>query len=343
MQRGLRQHELAFGIVFLIWSSLSLATLINGAGATFPYPLYSKWFATYKNLSPSVQINYQSIGSGGGIRQFTDRTIDFGASDVPMTDEQIAKVGSPVLHFPVALGSIVVSYNLPGCSSLKLTSELLSAIFLGEIKKWEDPRIRKVNPQLNVSGDILVIHRSDGSGTTAVFTEYLKKISTGWSEKVGAGTSVNWPVGLGGKGNEGVAGLVKQTPQSIGYVEWVYAKKNNLPVALLQNRSGEFVGPSLEGVTSAAEASMKSMPKDFRTSITHPPGKKSYPIGSYTYLLVRQKMSDPEKAKALSSFLNWAITDGQKVATELDYVPLPKSLVKKLQDTIQSIQVGPAS
>lgn len=343
MQRGLRQHELAFGIIFLMWSSLSLATLINGAGATFPYPLYSKWFATYRNLSPSVQINYQSIGSGGGIRQFTDRTIDFGASDVPMTDEQLAKVGAPVLHFPVALGSIVVSYHLPGFSSLKLTSELLSAIFLGEIKKWEDPRIRKVNPQLNVSGDILVIHRSDGSGTTAVFTEYLKKISTAWSEKVGAGTSVNWPVGLGGKGNEGVAGLVKQTPNSIGYVEWVYAKKNNLPVALLQNRSGEFVGPSLEGVTSAAQASMKMMPKDFRTSITHPPGKKSYPIGSYTYLLVRQKMADPEKAKALSSFLNWAITDGQKVATELDYAPLPKSLVKKLQDSIQSIQVGPAS
>jgi len=322
----------------MAFGTLLTPILINGAGATFPYPLYSKWFSTYKSISPQVQINYQSIGSGGGIRQFTDRTIDFGATDIPMNHDQIAKVGEPVLHIPVAIGSVVVTYNLEGAPALKLTPEILSGIFLGEIRKWEDPRILNLNPSLKAKGDILVIHRSDGSGTTAVFTDYLKKVSTVWNQKVGSGTSVNWPVGLGGKGNEGVAGLIKQTPNSVGYVELVYAKKNHLSVAELKNLAREFVSPSLETLTSAAESSLKNIPADFRTSITHSPGKKSYPLGSFTYLLIRKKMSDPEKSKALVSFLGWAITEGQKYATELDYAPLPKNLVSQLKNQLKSIE-----
>lgn len=327
-------------IIFnLIPASLIAATLINGAGATFPYPLYSKWFSDYQKISPQTQINYQSIGSGGGIRQFTDKTIDFGATDTPMTDEQLKKVGEPVLHIPTAIGSVVLSFNLPGTKNLKLTSELVSLIFLGEIKKWEDPRLKKINPSLQVSGDILVIHRSDGSGTSAVFTDYLSKVSPLWKEKVGTGTAVNWPVGLGGKGNEGVAGLIKQTPMSIGYVEYVYAKTNNLAVASLQNQKGEFVEPSLKSLTSAALSEIKSLPADFRLSITNSSGTGSYPISSFTYLLVRQDMSSSPKGAVFVSFLKWALHEGQESAKSLDYAPLPQMLVQKLETSLSSIKI----
>jgi phosphate transport system substrate-binding protein len=315
-------------------------TLINGAGATFPYPLYSRWFSDYQKISPSTQINYQSIGSGGGIRQFTDKTIDFGATDSPMTDEQLKKVGEPVIHIPTAIGSVVVSYNLPKQKKLKLTSDLIAAIFLGDLTKWEDPRLKKLNPDLTATGDIVLIHRSDGSGTTAVFTDYLSKVSSQWKEKVGTGTSVKFPVGLGGKGNEGVAGLIKQTPFSLGYIEFVYAKTNQLPVASLQNSQGEFVEPSLASLTAAANAMMGSMPSDYRLSITNSAGKGAYPISSFTYLLIRQNMSASEKGKALVGFLKWALTEGQKTAAALDYAPLPGALEKKLQNTVETIKVA---
>ncbi|NBX77039.1 MAG: phosphate ABC transporter substrate-binding protein PstS [Proteobacteria bacterium] len=315
-------------------------TLINGAGATFPYPLYSRWFSDYQKVSPTTQINYQSIGSGGGIRQFTDKTIDFGATDSPMTDEQLKKVGEPVIHIPTAIGSVVVSYNLPNQKKLKLNSDLIAAIFLGDLKKWEDPRLKKLNPDLSVSGDIVVIHRSDGSGTTAVFTDYLAKVSPQWKEKVGTGTSVKFPVGLGGKGNEGVAGLIKQTPLSLGYIEFVYAKTNQLPVSTLQNAKGEFVEPTLASLTAAANAMMGSMPQDYRLSITNSAGKGSYPLSSFTYLLIRQDMSGSEKGTALVGFLKWALKEGQKTAAALEYAPLPAALEKKLQNTVQTIKVA---
>ncbi len=317
------------------------ATLINGAGATFPFPLYSKWFSEYQKINSEVQINYQSIGSGGGIRQFSDKTVDFGASDAPMTDEQMQKAGAPVVHIPTVLGAVVAVYNISGVQSgLKLTPEALSAIFLGEIKKWEDPRLTKLNPELKLTGDIIVVHRSDGSGTSAVFTDYLSKVSPAWKEKVGQGTAVNWPVGLGGKGNEGVAGLVKQTPGSIGYVEFVYAEFNNLSYANLKNKTGKFVTPSLASVTSAATASIKAMPEDFRISITNAEGPGAYPLSSFTYLLVWRDTPDAEKGGQLVKFLNWAIKDGQKLASELKYSPLPKSLVAKIEAKIKTLTFG---
>lgn len=327
------------GLFFTLALSANAGTLINGAGATFPYPLYSKWFSDYRQVAPEIQINYQSIGSGGGIRQFTDKTVDFGASDTPMTDEQIQKVGEPVLHIPTAIGSVVISFNLPGVKSLKLTPELVALIFLGEIKKWDDSRLVKVNPDLKSKGDIMVAHRSDGSGTTAVFTDYLAKVSPVWKEKVGAGTSVNWPVGLGGKGNEGVAGLVKQTPSSIGYVEFVYAKSNQLAIAAIQNSKGEYVEPSIKALTAAAFSEINKMPSDFRASITNASGKGSYPISSYTYLLVRQDMSATEKGSGLVKFLKWAMQEGQKKAAALEYAPLPAALVTKIETSIGTIKV----
>ncbi|NDD04656.1 MAG: phosphate ABC transporter substrate-binding protein PstS, partial [Proteobacteria bacterium] len=307
---------------------------------TFPYPLYSKWFSDYSLVAPDTQINYQSIGSGGGIRQFTDRTVDFGATDSPMTDEQLKKLGEPVLHIPTAIGSVVLSFNLPGERDLKLTPELISAIFMGEVKKWDDPRIIKINPGLKAKTDIVVVHRSDGSGTTGVFTDYLSKVSPAWKERVGAGTSVNWPAGLGGKGNEGVAGLIKQTPASIGYVEFIYAKTNQLAVAQIKNSQGEFVEPSLKALTNAALAELSKMPTDFRTSITNASGKGSYPISSYTYLLIRQTMSVDAKGPALVRFLKWAMHEGQTKASALEYAPLPPALVKKIETAIDSITIG---
>jgi phosphate transport system substrate-binding protein len=314
---------------------------INGAGATFPYPLYSKWFAEYQKLEPDTQINYQSIGSGGGIRQFTDKTVDFGASDAPMTDEQLKKITSPVLHIPTVLGAVVITYNVPEAGEkLQLSSEAVADIFLGKIKKWNDPQLAKLNPGVKLPDvAILPTHRSDGSGTTNIFTDYLAKVSPEWKSKIGTGTSVNWPGGLGGKGNEGVSGLVKQTPGAIGYVELIFAESNKISVATLKNKSGAFIVPSPKSVTAAAEGALKDMPADFRVSITDSAGKAAYPISGFTYLLVSQDMKAAgPKGKTMVKFLKWAVTDGQKMAEPLAYAPLPKSLVKKVEAKIASIQ-----
>ena len=339
MKRILTIFALAFGLC-LAALPLHALTQINGAGATFPYPIYSKWFSEYHKKNPEVQINYQSIGSGGGIRQFTDKTVDFGASDSPMTDELMKKAGAPVVHVPTVLGAVVVTYNLAGVEKgLKLNSELVSDIFQGKVTKWNDAKITKLNPKLKLAGDILVVHRSDGSGTSAIFTDYLSKVSPSWKEKVGSGTAVNWPIGLGGKGNEGVSGLVKQTPGSIGYVELIYAESNKLPYAAVQNKAGEFVLPSLKSVTAAADGALKTMPEDFRVSITDAQGKASYPISGFTYLLVWKTIGDVQKGTELVKFLKWAMKDGQGYAAVFHYAPLPKSLVTKIEEKVKGIEV----
>jgi phosphate transport system substrate-binding protein len=328
------------GILLVASSSLWAApSLINGAGATFPYPLYSKWFSDYQKIDPEIQINYQSIGSGGGIQQFLKKTVNFGATDAPMNEEQLKKAESPVLHIPTVLGAVVVTYNLPGVASgLKLDHETISEIFLGKIKKWSDAKILKLNPEAKLTGDILVVHRSDGSGTSGVFTDYLAKVSPEWKQKVGQGTSVNWPVGLGGKGNEGVAGLVKQTPGAIGYVELIYAENNGLPYGSLKNAAGSFVVPNLKSVTAAAEG--VTIPDDYRVSVTNSPSKAAYPISAFTYILVYKKMPDAGIGKKLVKFLKWAVKDGQKYAEGLKYAPLPPALVKRVEVTLSLIQ-GP--
>ena len=328
------------GLFLFLFPDAYSSTLINGAGATFPYPLYSKWFHEYQTIDKEVRINYQSIGSGGGIRQFLDKTIDFGATDVPMNEEQLKKATAPVLHIPTVLGSVVVSYNLSGLQApLKLTPDVIADIFLGTIKKWEDARISQLNPGTKLSGDILVAHRSDGSGTTRIFTDYLSKVSPLWKQKVGSGTSVRWPVGLGGKGNEGVAGLIKQMGGSIGYVEHIYAASNNLAMASIKNKAGTFIAPSLAAVTEAAAGVLKTMPDDFRVSITDAEGKGSYPISSFTYLLVYKTQLDVQKGAKLVKFLKWAVKDGQALTQALHYSPLPKSLVSKVEAKIASIEV----
>lgn len=332
---------LSFWAVAFSGIAYSAPTLVNGAGATFPYPIYSKWFSEYQKVDGDVQFNYQSIGSGGGIRQFSEKTVDFGASDAPMTEEQLKKAGAPVVHIPTVLGAVVVTYHLSGVEKgLKLTSEILADIFLGKITKWSDARLMKLNPGKKLSGDILVVHRSDGSGTSHIFTDYLAKVSPAWKEKVGAGTAVNWPVGLGGKGNEGVAGLVKQTPGSIGYVELIYAENNGLPYASLQNKAGNFVLPDLKSVTAAAEGALKSMPEDFRVSLTDSEGKAAYPISGFTYLLVWKNLSDAVKGPKLVKFLKWAVTGGQSYAEGLHYAPLPKSLVPKIEAKIAGLETA---
>ena len=320
--------------------SAQAATLINGAGATFPYPLYSKWFAEYQKENSEVQINYQSIGSGGGIRQFLEKTVDFGASDAPMTDEQMGKADPHAVHIPTVMGAVVLTYNLPSVTTeLKLTPEIIAEIFLGKITTWNDAKIQKANPGVTLPKDaVLVSHRSDGSGTTNIFTDYLSKVSPDWKSKVGVGPSVNWPVGLGGKGNEGVTGLIKQTPGAIGYVELIYAVNNKLPVAKIKNKAGTFVEPSVKSVTLAAQGALKNMPADFRVSITDADGKDSYPISGFTYLLVYEKMSG-EKGKGIVKFLDWALHAGQKFAEPLAYAPLPTSLVKKVEDKVKKIQL----
>ena len=317
-------------------------TLINGAGATFPYPLYSKWFSDYRKIDPSVEINYQSIGSGGGIRQLLEKTVDFGASDAPMTTEELAKSSVPVLHIPTVLGAVVVTYNIPGVEkNIKLTPEIIAGMYLGTVNKWDDEKIAAANPGVTFPKDtpIVVAYRSDGSGTNAIFTDYLAKVSPEFKEKVGAGKSVKWPVGLGGKGNEGVTGLVKQTPGTVGYVELIYAETNKLPVATIKNKDGSFVAPTTKSVTAAAQGALKSMPADFRVSITDAGGKESYPISGFTYLLVYQKM-DSTKGPKLVKFLNWALGDGQKNAEPLAYAPLPKSLVAKVKSKIKTIKTN---
>jgi phosphate transport system substrate-binding protein len=314
--------------------------LLNAAGATFPYPIYSKWFDVYHTAHPSTQINYQSIGSGGGIRQLQAGTVDFGASDGPMSDEQLAQSKFKILHFPTVLGADVPSYNIAGVTGeLNFTQKALAGIFLGTITKWNDPELTKANPGVNLPGaDIVVIHRSDGSGTTYIWTDFLSRVSDEWKNKVGNGTSVNWPVGLGGKGNEGVSGLVKQTPNAIGYIELVYAAQNNIAFGKVQNAAGKFVKADLAGVTAAAAGAAKNMPDDFRVSITNAPGATSYPVASFTWLLIPAHIEDAAKRDAIKDFLKWMLTEGQKYTEGLTYAPLPKPVIEKEQKAISLIQ-----
>jgi phosphate transport system substrate-binding protein len=318
-------------------------TTLNGAGATFPYPMYSKWFSDYHKLHSEVQINYQSIGSGGGIRQVTEGTVDLGASDMPMTDAQLAeaqgKLKTKILNLPSVLGAVVPAYNIPGVSGeVKFTPDALAEIFLGRVTKWNDKAITSVNPGVNFPDrDIIVIHRSDGSGTSFIWTDYLSKVSSDWKNQVGSGTSVKWPIGLGGKGNEGVAGSIRQLQGSIGYVELIYAVQNNIPFGSVKNAAGVFLKASLEGVTAAA-ASAPKMPADFRVSITNAPGKDAYPISSFTWLLIPQQSKDAAKGKILADFLNWMVTDGQKMTNALSYAPLPDAVVQKEKEAIKQIK-----
>jgi phosphate transport system substrate-binding protein len=318
--------------------------LLNAAGATFPFPIYSKWFDVYHTAHPTIQINYQSIGSGGGIRQLMAGTVDFGASDVPMTDDQISDFkkqrGVGVLHFPTVLGAVVPTYNVTGVSgALNFTQHALAGIYLGTITKWNDPEIANGNPGVKLPGDdIVVVHRSDSSGTTFIFTDFLTKVSPDWKSKVGAGPSPNWPVGLGGKGNEGVTGLIKQTPGSIGYVELIYAIQNNIPFGNIQNASGKYIKASLAGVTEAAAGAAKSMPDDFRVSITNAPGAGAYPISSFTWLLIPDQFQDASKRDAIKGFLKWMMTDGQASNEALSYAKLPKPVVDKELKAISLIK-----
>jgi phosphate transport system substrate-binding protein len=330
--------------IALLLAGLALAlpagcqTTLNGAGATFPNPIYSKWFSEYNKLHPDVQINYQSIGSGGGIRQVLNGTVDFGASDGPMTDEQLAQSKTKILHIPTVMGAVVPAYNVPGITGeIKFTPEVLAGIYLQKITNWNDPAIAKVNPGVNFPNQsIIVIYRSDGSGTTFIFTDYLSKVSKDWSNTVGKGTSVKWPVGMGGKGNEGVAGQVRQLQGSIGYVELIYAVQNKITYGSVKNAAGNFVTASLDGVTEAA-ASAKTMPADFRVSITNAPGKTAYPISSFTWLLIPTPAKDPKKGKIIADFLDWMVTDGQKMTSQLSYAPLPESVVEKVKAAIKQI------
>ncbi len=317
-------------------TSILMALLINGAGATFPFPLYSKWFNEYNKLHGDLQFNYQSIGSGGGVKQITERTVDFGASDAPMSEQELAKAPG-ILHIPTVLGAdAIVGNGIP--DGLKLTPEVLADIFLGKITKWSDGRIAQLNPGVKLPDlPIAVVHRSDGSGTTAVFTDYLAKVSPEWKAKVGAGKSVKWPAGLGGKGNEGVTGLVKATPGAIAYVELAYARQNKLPTMALKNADGEFVKPTVESTSEAAAG--VELPPDYRVSITNARGKGAYPIAAFTYLLVYKDQPDAAKGKAVQQFLWWAIHDGQKLAAPLDYAPLPKAVVARLETTIKAMTV----
>lgn len=315
------------------------AETLNGAGATFPYPMYSKWFSEYHKVHPDVEINYQSIGSGGGIRQVLAGTVDFGASDGPMSDAQLAEAKFKIFHIPTVLGAVVPAYNVPGVSGeVKFTPEVLAGIFLGRITNWNDGAIAKANPGVKFpSQDIVVVHRSDGSGTTYIFTDYLSKVSGDWRDSVGKGTSVKWPIGLGGKGNEGVAGLVRQMPGAIGYVELIYAVQNNISYGSVKNAAGEFVKATLESTTAAA-GSVKTMPADFRVSITNPPGKDAYPIASFTWLLIPEKAKDANRGKIIADFLNWMLDEGQKMTTALTYAPLPTSVAEKVRATVQQVK-----
>ena len=315
---------------------------LTGAGATFPYPLYSKWFDAYAQKT-GTKINYQSIGSGGGIRQLSEQTVDFGATDAPMSDAELAKAkGGAVLHIPTALGAVAITYNLPGVTqTLKLDGDVLAAIFLGQITKWNDARIAALNAGVALPAtDVLVVHRSDGSGTSYVFTDYLSTVSTAWAAKPGKGKEVQWPVGLGGKGNDGVTGQVKQTPGAIGYVELAYANQNKLPTVQLKNAAGEFVAPNVASVTAAAAGAAAKLPSntDYRVSVVNAPGKGVYPISSFTWIIAYAKQSDAAKGKKLKDFLHWALTDGQGMEAALDYAPLPESMRSALGARVDSIQ-----
>jgi phosphate transport system substrate-binding protein len=332
-------HKL-LAIVLLtgVSATASAQMLINGAGATFPYPIYSKWFDEYVKVDPSVRFNYQSIGSGGGQKQILAQTVDFGASDGPMSDENLGKAPGKILHIPTVAGAVVLTYNLPGNPALKLDGDTIGGIFLGQIKKWNDPKLTALNPGTKLPDqEIVVVHRSDGSGTTFIFTDYLSKVSSEWKQKAGNNTSVNWPTGIGGKGNEGVSGQVKQTPGAIGYVELIYATQNKMPYAEVKNSAGEFVKPSLESITAALATG--DIPEDFRFSITNAPGKDAYPICGATWLLVYERQKDAAKGKKLVEFLKWAAKDGEKMAKDLQYAPLPDSLQQRVLKRIDEIKM----
>jgi phosphate transport system substrate-binding protein len=313
-------------------------TTLNGAGATFPNPMYSKWFSEYGKSHSDVQINYQPIGSGGGIRQVTAGTVDFGASDMPMTDKQLQDAKLKILNIPTVLGAVVPAYNIPGVTGeIKFTPDALAGIFLGKISKWNDKALASANPGMNFpDANIIVVHRSDGSGTSFIWTDYLSKVSPEWRSQVGSDTSVKWPIGMGGKGNEGVAGLIRQLSGSIGYVELIYAVQNKIPYGTIRNSSGTFVKASLESVTAAA-ASAPKMPADFRVSITNAPGKDAYPISSFTWLLIPEQSKDSAKGKILNDFLSWMVTDGQQMTAALSYAPLPDNVVAKVKDAIKQV------
>ena len=321
----------------------SVAQDLNGAGATFPNPIYSKWFSDYATAT-GVKINYQSIGSGGGIKQFTAGTVDFGASDAPMSNDEMSKLPAPAFHFPTVMGAVVITYNVPGVNqALKLTGDVVADIFLGKITKWNDTRITSTNAGVSLpASDILVVHRSDGSGTTYIFSDYLSSVSSAWATAPGKGKELAWPVGLGGKGNEGVSGLVKQTPGSIGYVELAYAVQNSLPYATLKNKDGEWVVPSIDAVSEAAAGVAKSLPAntDFRVSIVNAPGKKAYPISSFTWLLVYKNQTDATKGKQLVAFIKWYLHNGGKSAADLLYAPLPNEVVKMLDKQVSEIKLA---
>jgi phosphate transport system substrate-binding protein len=314
-------------------------TTLNGAGATFPNPMYSKWFSEYHKIHSEVQVNYQPIGSGGGIRQVTAGTVDFGASDMPMTDKQLQESKAKILNIPTVLGAVVPAYNIPGVGGeVKFTPEALAGIFFGKISKWNDKAITASNPGMNFPDkDIIVVHRSDGSGTSFIWTDYLSKVSPEWNSQVGSDTSVKWPIGMGGKGNEGVAGLIRQLSGSIGYVELIYAVQNNIPYGSVRNAAGTFIKASLDSVTAAAASALK-MPADFRVSITNAPGKDAYPISSFTWLLIPAQSKDAAKGKILSDFLSWMVTDGQKMTSALSYAPLPENVVAKVKEAIKQVK-----
>jgi len=311
--------------------------MINGAGATFPYPIYSKWFDEYAKVDPSVRFNYQSIGSGGGQKQILAQTVDFGASDGPMSDENLSKAPGKILHLPTVAGAVVMTYNLPGNPALKLDGEMIADIFLGKIKKWNDSKIAASNPGAKLpENEIVVVHRSDGSGTTFIFTDYLSKVSAEWKQKAGNNTSVNWPAGIGGKGNEGVSGQIKQTPGAIGYVELIYAIQNKMPYAEVKNAAGQFVKASIESVTAALGTA--NIPDDFRFSMTNAPGESAYPIAGATWLLVYEQQKDPAKGKKLIEFLKWAVTKGEGMAKDLNYAPLPNEVQQRVLKRIDEIK-----
>jgi phosphate transport system substrate-binding protein len=341
MKKTLLALLLVLGLAFSAVAGSDAGTvLLNAAGATFPNPIYSKWFDVYHTQHPAVQINYQSIGSGGGIRQLLAGTVDFGASDRPMTDDQLSQAKFKILHFPTVLGAVVPTYNIPGVTAeLNLTQHAIAGIYLGTITKWNDPELVKANPGVSLPGDdIVVVHRSDGSGTSFIWTDFLSKVSDQWKSQVGADASVKWPVGLGGKGNEGVAGLIKQTPDSIGYVELIYALQNNMTFGLVQNAAGKYVKASLASVTAAAAGAAKAMPEDFRVSITDAPGAAAYPISSFTWLLVPAQISDASKRDAIKAFLKWMLEQGQAYNEGLAYAQLPKPVVAKEMKAISLIQ-----
>ncbi len=341
----LRQIATAFALVLASAAGAGAQTVINGAGATFPFPLISKWSSEYHKLKPDIQINYQSIGSGGGIRQLLAGTVNFGASDAPMTDGQIAeaeKAHGEIIHMPETLGAVVVVYNIPGVSrTLKFDGPTIADIFLGKITRWNDERIKNLNPGVNLPDKMIIVaHRADGSGTTYIFADYLSKVSTEWKDKVGKSTSLNWPVGIGAKGNEGVSGQVQRTSGAIGYVELIYALQNNIPFGEIKNAAGVFVHASISGVTEALANAARTLPDDLRFSITNAPGKDSYPISSATWLIVYKEQTNREKGKAVVDFIHWAVTEGQKYSTDLNYAPLPRQIQQMNLEKLRMVTYG---